>query len=334
MIGCAVGIASVLIYLLLGGLEFLQTAVTVHTYMVDLSGLTKGSPVRFNGIRVGEVTRTQLSHLPDPQKVVRVDMSIMQHFLPSIPEDSTVGVSADNLLGDKFADINEGKKPRPLQPDGELRQTPPPAINTADLITAARDIISKADSMLGDIEAGRGNLGQFFQGEQVYNSLLNKIRQFQVQIRAAAAKDSKAGKILYDDTLYEQLRTPVKQLNDTLAELDAGRGPGGKLLTDSAQYDQLRKSVGDLNKQLAELNAGKGATGKLLKDDELYVQFTRMIENLNAQVGALNAGEGAVGHLMVSSTLYESLNGSTKNLRDLLKELRANPQKFLRIKVF
>src|SRR5713101_2562553 len=95
MIGCAVGIASVLIYLLLGGSEFLQPAVTIHTYMVALSGLARGSPVRFNGIRVGEVVRTQLSHLPDPQRVVRVDMSIVQHYLQSIPEDSTVGVSAD-----------------------------------------------------------------------------------------------------------------------------------------------------------------------------------------------------------------------------------------------
>ena len=334
MIGCAIGIASVLIYLLLGGSEFLQPAVTVHTYMVDLSGLVKGSPARFNGIRVGEVIRTELSHLPDPNKVVRVDISVVQHFLQSIPEDSTVGVSADNVLGDKFANINEGKSPRHLQPDGELGTTPPPAITTADLITAARDIINKADSLLGDIEAGRGDLGQFIQGEQVYDSLLNKITAFQRQIHAATAKDFKAGKLLYDDSLYEELRAPIRRLNDTLAELEAGQGAGGKFLTDSAQYDQLRKSVGDLNNELRELNAGKGMAGKLLKDDELYTQLNRMIENLNVQVGALNAGEGAVGHLMVNSSLYESLNGSTKNLRSLLKELRANPQKFLRIKVF
>src|SRR6266852_3038570 len=81
MIGCAVGIASVLVYLLLGGSEFLQPAATIHTYMIDLSGLAKGSPVQFNGIRVGAVVRAELSHLPDPQKVVQVDMSIVQHFL-------------------------------------------------------------------------------------------------------------------------------------------------------------------------------------------------------------------------------------------------------------
>ncbi len=59
-----------------------------------------------------------------------------------------------------------------------------------------------------------------------------------------------------------------------------------------------------------------------------------MIDNLNKQVDALNSGDGAIGHLMVSSTLYESLSGQTKNLQVMLKELRQNPKKFLRLKVF
>jgi hypothetical protein len=36
----------------------------------------------------------------------------------------------------------------------------------------------------------------------------------------------------------------------------------------------------------------------------------------------------------VSSNLYESLNGETKSLQNMLKELRENPKKFLRLKVF
>src|SRR5256885_2146962 len=112
LIGAALAILSVLIYLLLGGSEFLQPSVQVRTYLIDLAGLAKSSPVLFNGIRIGEVSSVELSHLNDPQKVVRVDLSIMQKYLNAIPEDSTVAVSAVNVLGDKFADINEGKSPR------------------------------------------------------------------------------------------------------------------------------------------------------------------------------------------------------------------------------
>jgi phospholipid/cholesterol/gamma-HCH transport system substrate-binding protein len=59
-----------------------------------------------------------------------------------------------------------------------------------------------------------------------------------------------------------------------------------------------------------------------------------MIDDLNKQVDALNSGEGALGHFVLSSSLYESLNGETKNLRNMLKEVRENPKKFLRLKLF
>jgi phospholipid/cholesterol/gamma-HCH transport system substrate-binding protein len=334
MIACAVTIASVLVFLLLGGSEFLQPSVSLHAYLGDLSGLTKGSPVRFNGIRVGAVTRTELSHLKDPQRVVRVEMSIGRHFLLAIPQDSTVEVTADNVLGDRFANINEGKSPTPLQPDAELQRTPPPQINMADLMKAARDIIANTDALLSDIEAGRGSVGQFVKSDAFYNDTLKKVSEFQRQMRELTARDSTAGRLLYDDSLYEQLRAPIKRLNQQLADLQSGQGAGGKFLKDTAQYDQLRKTVGELRRQLDDLEAGKGQAGKLLKDDTAYVSIVRMIDGLNKQVDAINSGDGAFGHFVVSSSLYESLNGETKNLRTMLKEVRENPKKFLRLKVF
>ena len=334
MIGCALIILSVLVYLLLGGSEFLQPRASIHTYLIDLSGLAKGSTVRFNGIRVGTVTATELSHLKDAKKVVRVDMSIVQHFLRAIPGDSTVDANADNVLGDPFANINEGKSPEPLRDGGELEQTPPQQINMADLMKAARDIIGSTDALLADIQAGRGNVGAFVQDEAFYSDALKKVTAFQRQVRDMTARNTTAGRLLYDESFYEQLRAPVKRLNQELAELQSGQGPGGKFLKDPAQYDQLRKTVGDLNRELAGLAAGKGRASALLKDDGLYLRITHTIQNLNRQVDALNSGEGTLGPLMVSTRLYENLNGSTKNLQNLFKEFRENPQKFLRFKVF
>jgi hypothetical protein len=211
MIACAVAIASVLVFLLLGGSEFLQPSAEIHAYLGDLAGLAKASPVRFNGIRVGAVTRTELSHLKDPQKVVRVDMSVGRHFLQAIPQDSTVEVTADNLLGDRFANINEGKSPTPLQPGAELQRTPPTQINMADLMKAARDIITTTDALFSDIEAGRGNLGQFIKSDAFYNDTLKKVSEFQRQVREVTARGSPAGKLIYDESLYEQLRANPKK---------------------------------------------------------------------------------------------------------------------------
>jgi hypothetical protein len=329
MISCAIGILLVLIYLLQGGSEFYQPVVTVHTDMADLGGLMKHSPVQFNGIRVGQVTSFGLSHLQDPQKIVRVDMSIMRHFLPSIPEDSTVKVSAQNVLGDKFADINEGKSRRHLQPEAELLSPPQPQINTGDLIKAARQILERVDSLFTDIEAGRGEFGKLVKGEEVYNKALNKVSTFQRQMRAMTARDTPAGSLLYDDILYQKLHAPIQSLDDSLAEIEAGQGTGAKFLKESGQYDQLRKSIGDLNRALEDLRAGKSPAGKLLRDDEPYKRIKGMIDHLNDQVDAINASQ-----FFVNSNLYESLHGSTERLQAMLKELRGNPKKFLWMKLF
>jgi phospholipid/cholesterol/gamma-HCH transport system substrate-binding protein len=334
LIGCAIIIVSVLIYLLLGGSDIFQPAVTIRTYMTDLSGLARKSPVRFNGIRVGEVTETALSGLRDPQKVVRVEMSVMNRYLKAIPEDSTVVVSADTVIGDKFADVTEGKSPRHLQPNGELVTPPPKANSNADLIKAGRQILAEMDVAISDIEAGRGELGQFIKGQAIYDKALNKVTAVQKEIRAMAGKESRAGQLIYDDALYRKIEEPVKRLDNALAELQAGQGTGGKFLKDSARYDQFRKSVGDLDRALADLNAGKGQGGKLVKDDELYARINQMVDKLTGQVDALTSGEGTLGQLMVNDNLYQNLQGSMKNLQSVLKELRENPKKYLRLKVF
>jgi len=334
MIGCAVGILCVVIYLLSGGSEFLQPAVTIETYMTDLSGLARGSPVRFNGIKVGEVTSTQFSNLKDPQKVVKVDMSIIQRYLNAIPEDSTVAVAAETVLGDKFADINEGKSPRHLRPGAVLVTPPQKQFDRADLLKAARDIVASADAVLGDIEAGRGPVGELVKGEALYDDSLKWVSQIQHQIRAATAKNTPLGQLIYDDKMYEQIRAPIKRLDTAMTELQAGKGAGGQALKDPGQYDRVHKSVSTLLQTLEDLNAGKGPTGQLLKNDDLYVNMTRVIDEVNESVEMLTNGEGAVGHLLVDATLYDNLQGSTTKLQAMLKDLRANPQKFLRIKVF
>ncbi len=334
MIACAVAIASVLIYLLLGGAEFLQPAFTVHTYLIDLAGLEKRNPVRFDGIRVGKVTATALSHSADPQKVVRVDMSIVRRYARSIPEDSTAVVAAEDVLGDKYIEIKAGRSPRQMEQDAVLISPPPPTFNQADLIKAGRDILKSMDSVFSDIEAGRGEFGKLVKSEELYDSMVKKVADFQKQIRSATSKDTPIGKLIYDEAAYNKIRKPLQDMDHALAELQAGRGAEGQFLKDPAQYDRLRKSIGELNRMVADLRAGKGPAGDLLKNDELYARVNLMVGNLNAQMDALNSGQGALGQLMTSTSAYESLNGSMKSMRDGLRDFRSNPKKFLYLKVF
>jgi len=334
MIACAVGILSVLVYLLMGGADAFLPSASVYAYLKDLAGIEKNSAVQFNGIHVGEVSKVALSGLKDPNKAVRVDLAIQNRYLDAIPADSTVAVTAENVLDDQFVNIIEGKSPQHLTSGAELRPAPPSAINPAEILEGGRQILAQLDAVVRDMETGHGNVGQVVRGDEIYNSMLSKVSEFQRAVHAAGNKDTLTGRLIFDETYYDKLAAPVKRLDQALADLQAGKGSTGKLLKDPAQYERFRKSVGNLNRALADLNAGKGAGGKLLKDDELYRRVNRIVDDLNGQVDAFNSGEGALGQLVANASLYESLQGSMDTLHEMLHQIRENPKKYLRPKLF
>jgi phospholipid/cholesterol/gamma-HCH transport system substrate-binding protein len=47
----------------------------------------------------------------------------------------------------------------------------------------------------------------------------------------------------------------------------------------------------------------------------------------------LNAGQGTAGQLIVNPQLYDSMNGATREINSLIKDIRANPKKFLNLKL-
>ncbi len=54
---------------------------------------------------------------------------------------------------------------------------------------------------------------------------------------------------------------------------------------------------------------------------------------LETTLDKLNTGQGTLGQLLVNPSLYESLNGASLEMQGLMKDFRANPKKFLRIKL-
>ena len=48
----------------------------------------------------------------------------------------------------------------------------------------------------------------------------------------------------------------------------------------------------------------------------------------------INSGQGTFGQLMVNPQLSEALAGTTREFQELAKGLRANPGKFIALKLF
>jgi len=334
----AMVVLAVLIFLLTGSRSIFELNETVRTYMADAAGMTESTPVRLNGILVGAVQGIKLAASKDPKRAVEFELSIQGKFMKDIPEDSTAAISAANLLGNKFIDITKGQSATPVKPGGELRslQTqdiPELMAQAGNLIDTLQDIAKRLNGMLSDIDAGKGNIGKLLKDEELFarlNGIAAEGQQLLADVRNGRGTISK---LLYDDNLYEEIRAPIKRIDAMLADLQQGQGTAGKLLKDPQVYDEARQTLDEMRKLTQDLNAGKGTAGKLLKDDALYKQFNELTAKLDSTIDKINSGQGTVGQLMVNPQLYDAMNGAMHEFQGLAKDMRANPKKFLRIKL-
>src|SRR5579872_1141584 len=113
-------ILAVLIFLLTGTKGLFTKYATLRTYMEDAGGIANGSVVRLNGISVGYLDQLRLTSSSDPKRVVEFDMMVKEEYLREIPIDSLVGISAANLLGDKFLNITKGRSQQTVHSGSEL----------------------------------------------------------------------------------------------------------------------------------------------------------------------------------------------------------------------
>jgi phospholipid/cholesterol/gamma-HCH transport system substrate-binding protein len=331
-------ILGVLIFLLTGNRSIFQRNEIVRTYMADAAGMTESTPVRLNGILVGAVSRITLSGSKDPKRAVEFGLQIQGKYMKDIPEDSTATISASNLLGNKFIDITKGQSAIPVKPGAELRslQTqdiPELMAQSANLLATLQDIAQRANAMLADVDAGRGNLGKLLRDDELYKRLNGIATEGQDLLSDIRTGKGTISKLIYDDSLYQEIRAPVKRIDDILADLQQGQGSAGKLLKDPQLYDQAQQTIAEMRKLVADLNAGQGTAGKLMKDDQLYKRFDQLAAKLDTTLDKISSGQGTVGQFLVNPQLYDAMNGAMREFQDLAKDMRANPKKFLRIKL-
>jgi phospholipid/cholesterol/gamma-HCH transport system substrate-binding protein len=329
---------AVLIYLLTGNKNLFATKATLYTYMDDSAALAVGAPVRLNGIIKGNVSAVELSGQNVPGRIVRVNLSVDAAALKNIPVDSEATISAENVLGTKYINIKKGTKAQTIRDGGEVRSADVSEFEDVvrsgyDVMVTARALLKRIDGVVDAMEGGKGTIGKLLVDDQLYKNLNATVAETQKVAAAISSGQGTVGRLLYDDALYTDIRTEVRRLDEILTSVQQGRGTAGRLINDPGLYDDARKTMAELRRLSEDLNAGKGTAGKFLKDEGLHHQIQSTVAKLENTLDKINAGQGTLGQLLVNPSLYESLNGTSLEMQGLMKDFRANPKKFLRIKL-
>jgi len=341
-----VGILAVVAMVIVGVLAFLLTGnggiftrnAILRTYLDDSAGMAVGATVRLNGIAVGSIDQVRLSGERTKGRIVEISMLVKHEYLAEIPTDSKAGISASNLLGDKYINITKGTRPDHVK-EGDTIQSlqvqdiPELMAQSSDILSQFQGLLGRADGILKTVESGQGNIGKLIKDDELYNRVNATAGEVQALISHIQNSHGTISKLLYEDGLYTDLRKPIQRLDAILVDLQAGKGTAGKFLYDTAVYDEARQTLAEAKKMVDDLNAGKGTAGKLLKDEQLYKQVNQIMAKLTTVIDKVNSGQGTLGQLLVNPQLYDSLNGTTREMHSLVQDMHKNPKKFLTIQL-
>ena len=308
---------------------------TVQAHFANIGQLKERAPVKIAGVRVGQVQSIVL----DPVKEqADVTLAIDQRYR-KIPTDSVASIGSDNLLGStKFLEIDKGKNPQHVRAGDTVR-----AVDTREfddlvqqgysVLNSLQAILGKVEGIVGQVEVGKGTIGKLLVDETLYNSLQATVNQVQLLSTTLNSKKGTIGRLVNDDTVYNQVQSTIARVDSIVQSLQEGKGTAGLVLKDRKMYDDLDASVVQLNTILKNLNAGKGTAGQLLTSNKLSNQVSATLSKVDLTVDKLNSGQGTLGQLLVNSQLYDEATGTTRELHGLLKDFRANPKKFLTIRL-
>jgi len=335
----ALSCIALLVFLLTGNMQWFKKEIPLRIFTSDAAGLAKSSPVRINGIQAGTVTSVDLSGETDPSRVIRVDIVIDEDMMKQIPADSVARISSDNLLGStKFLQITKGTSRSLIQPNAELKSFANPDFDQLveqgyGILQGLKLLLGQVQDIVGQIEVGKGTIGKLLVDETLYNSLQATVTQLQLLATNLNSKTGTIGHLINDGELYGQIQDIMTQFSGLVTGLQKGEGTAGMLLKDPKIANDFHSTLTELNTMLADLNAGKGSAGELLKNDKLAKQLSQTLDKVNLTMDKVNSGQGTIGQLLVNPALYDSANGTTRELHELLKDFRANPKKFLSIKL-
>ena len=95
--------------------------------------------------------------------------------------------------------------------------------------------------------------------------------------------------------------------------------------------DGLDGASGEFQKLKGEVDAGKGSFARL---NQLQTRFDELSVKMDGMMDRINSGSGTAGQLMVNPQLTEALAGTTREFQELAKGLKANPRKFIALRLF
>lgn len=286
-------------YSYLRGNDVFSTENTFYTDYDDVDGLSESKPVLVNGYQIGRVSKLTLL---DNDKI-RTEFKIKGSV--DVPSNTVAKIISVDLLGSKAIEFQMGN---------------------------SSTLAQSGDPLLSDVQS----------------NLMEKVEPLQIKIENLVVKlDSvlTAVNTALDNEFQQEFKAGLRDVTKTLSHVEH-------------ISDDIRKLVGSENKRFSNIIANVESITENLKNNSDTVnlilsnfhntskelqdlQVKETIENANytleefhSIMEKINKGEGSLGMLINDEDLYKNLSNSSQNLDNLMKDLKENPGRYVKLSIF
>jgi phospholipid/cholesterol/gamma-HCH transport system substrate-binding protein len=286
------------LYNFLKGKDYFKSTARYYSVYEKIGGLAESSPVEINGYKVGVVHSIEFID-PESGKLL-VIFSVSKDF--RLPRNTVAEIVPVSLLGGMKVQFVYGKGPGTYTDGdtipGRLAESLMDKVETQFMPVKDKisALISKLDSVISSID----KIMDVDFKKNLGGTLSNFNKTSESLNRIIVSKENDIKSTLENFSKFTQM------LSDNSGKMDKTFG-NLKVITDTLASADIYTSVSNLKASLEKaatmmnnLNNGKGSAGQFLTNDSLYINLTHSLESLN----------------------------------DLLKDMKANPKKYVHFSLF
>lgn len=292
----------------LAGSSFFGPPLQLEASYANLDGLLEGDPIMINGMRVGRAKDFDLD-------LESGNVTIQLEFFDklNIPRSSMAMIASRSVLGEKSIKIVG-------QSDDSLKTLVPGFYESGDEITGTLET-GIIDNMTNLVESKGANI--LIEVARVATDLRQIIQQTQVLITDQNNTNSLTASLnnIRETTAY--LTSISREVDSIARQLKVISTDAGSVVQNfEGNNENINKIFENVKNTTDSLVAASDEITELLTDASSAVET---VENM---VSKLDTNTNTLGALLNDKTLYDSIMTTTLEVNSLLREAKANPQRF------
>ena len=177
------------------------------------------------------------------------------------------------------------------------------------------------DTLVGNTEAGI--LGAL--NDQIA-PLQSKVSSFLINADTLLAGFN----AVFDKKGRTELKQSMAKLNTTLSSFQNASVSLDRMLSENGKLDSILSNANLASSNLVNLTDSLNNAN--LKSTIVKLEST--LNNFNNILAKLEKGEGSMGKLLKDEGLYNNLKGASKEMEELLREMKLNPKRFVHFSLF